>query len=88
MAEFWGFFFFLDGRFGGDGRRITEIWEGFFPAFQAHTEAGAANQNTLGGSPGKNLPRFRSRERSAGMFIAILTFKKKTFFSHLPVTFE
>ena len=26
------------------------------------------------GRPGKNLPRFRSRERSAGMFIAIFIF--------------
>ena len=32
------------------------------------------------GRPGKNLSRFRSRERSAGMFIAILIFLKKNFF--------
>ena len=68
LAEFWGFFFFLDGHVGGDGRRITEISKGCFPAFQAQTEAGAANQHTF------EPRRFRSRERSAGMFIAILIF--------------
>ena len=47
LAEFWGFFFFLDGHVGGDGRRITEMWKGFFPVFQAQTGAGAANQHTF-----------------------------------------
>ena len=48
LEEFWGFFFFLDGHVGGDGRRITEILKGFSPAFQTQTEAGAAKGHTLG----------------------------------------